>query len=90
MTHKQPLDKTDIFANTMTLTKVDKKVHKQPPHVNTNISAYDRVVQVVSNDGTDVNLQQEESNKRYTLAFRYGFICCLFSGSVQNKRTTSR
>ena len=63
MIHKQQLDKTDIVANTIKLTKVDKTVHNQTPHVNTNISAYDRVIQIVSNDGTDVNHQQEESNK---------------------------
>ena len=77
MIHKQQRDKEDIFANNIKLTKVDKKVNNQTPHVNTNISAYDRVVQVVSNDGTDVNHQQEESNKRYTLAFRCGFIFVL-------------
>ena len=63
MIHQQQRDKKDMFANNIKLTKVDKKVNKQTPHVNTNISAYDRVVQIVSNDGTDVNHQQEESKQ---------------------------
>ena len=66
MFHKQQLDKKDIFANNIKLTKVDKKVHKQTPHVNTKISAYDRVVQIVTNDDTDVKHQQEESKKKGT------------------------
>ena len=61
MIHKQQLDKTDIVANTIKLTKVVKKVNKQTPHVNTNISAYERVVQMVTHDDTDVKHQQEES-----------------------------
>ena len=64
MFHKQQLDKKDIFANNIKLTKVDKKVNNQTPHVNTKISAYDRVVQMVTNDGTDVKHQQEESKKK--------------------------
>ena len=63
MFHKQQLEKKDIFATNIKLTKVDKKVNKQTPHVNTNISAYDRVVQMVTNDDTDVHHQQEESKK---------------------------
>ena len=61
-------DKKNMFVNNITLDKVDKKKEsKTTPHVNTKISAYDRVVQLVTNDNTEVKVQapQEEQKKRY-------------------------
>ena len=52
----------NIFVNTI---KVDKKKEsKTTPNVNTKISAYDRVVQIVTNnDNNEIKPEEEESNK---------------------------
>ena len=48
MFSKHETDKKNIFVNTI---KVDKKKEsKTTPHVSTKISAYDRVVQIVTNN----------------------------------------
>ena len=45
--------------------KADKKKEsKTTPHVSTKISAYDRVVQIVTNDNNKVK-PEEESKKKY-------------------------
>ena len=57
-------DKT-IFVNNIKLDKVDKKKEsKTTPHVNTKVSAYDRVVQLVTNDNIDVVKAPQEEQKR--------------------------
>ena len=46
-----------IFANNI---KVDKtKESKTTPHASTNISAYDRVVQIVTNDSNERKPEEE-------------------------------
>lgn len=56
MFHKEHSDKTNIFVNHIKLDKVDKKKEsKTTPHVNTKISAYDRIVQLVTNDRSGVS-----------------------------------
>ena len=57
----------NIFVNTI---KVDKKKEsKTTPHVNTKhltLSAYDRVVQIVTNnDNNEIKPEEEESKKKY-------------------------
>ena len=65
MFHKEHSDKKNIFVNNIKLDKVDKKKEsKTTPHVNTKISAYDRVVQLVTNDIPEVKPPQEEQKKR--------------------------
>ena len=55
-----------MFVHNITLDKVDKKKEsKTTPHVNTKISAYDRVVQLVTNDNTEVKAPQEEQKQGY-------------------------
>ena len=78
---QQQSDKNDIFVNNIRLNNVDKKDNKQTPHVNTKVSAYDRVVQLVTNDNTEVKQQIEEPKKRYTCVLRlvsllFAFFCC--------------
>ena len=61
MFSKHETDKKNIFVNTI---KVDKKKEsKTTPHVSTKISAYDRVVQIVTNDNNDIK-PEEEANKK--------------------------
>ena len=67
---QQQHDKKDIFVSNIRLNKADKKENKQTPHVNTKVSAYDRVVQLVTNDNTQVKQQTEEEQKRYICVFR--------------------
>ena len=65
---QQQHDKKDIFVSNIRLNKADKKENKQTPHVNTKVSAYDRVVQLVTNDNTQVKQQTEEEKKKGTYA----------------------
>ena len=61
MFSKHEADKKNIFVNTI---KVDKKKDgKTTPHVSTKISAYDRVVQIVTNDNNEVKPEEEAKNK---------------------------
>ena len=54
-----------MFVNNIKLDKVDKKKEsKTTPHVNTKISAYDRVVQLVTHDNTEVVKAPQEEQKR--------------------------
>ena len=61
MFSKHETDKKTIFVNTI---KVDKKKSKTTPHVSTKISAYDRVVQIVTNDTNEVK-PEEEAKRKY-------------------------
>ena len=64
MLSKNETDKKNIFVNTI---KVDKKKEsKTTPHVSTKISAYDRVVQIVTNDSNEIKPGPEgqESKKK--------------------------
>lgn len=62
---KQHSDKKIMFVNNTQLDKVDKKKYsKTTPHVSTKISAYDRVVQLVTNDNSEVKPPQEELKKK--------------------------
>ena len=59
-------DKKHIFVNNITLDKVDKKREtKTTPHANVKISAYDKIVQLVTNDNAGVKPQQEEQQQKY-------------------------
>ena len=59
MFSKHETDKKNMFVNT---TKVDKKKKsKTTPHVSTQISAYDRAVQIVTNDNNET--KPEEAQK---------------------------
>ena len=52
----------NIFVNTI---KVDKKREsKTTPNVNTTISAYDRVVQIVTNNDNNEIKPEEEAKKK--------------------------
>ena len=51
MFYKVQSDKKHIFVNNLKLDKVDKKKEsKTTPRVNVNISVYDKVLQVITND----------------------------------------
>ena len=67
MFSKHETDKKNIFVNTI---KVDKKKEsKTTPHVSTKLltlSAYDRVVQIVTNDNNEVR-PEEESKKLHII-----------------------
>ena len=61
MNYKEQSVKKTIFVNNIKIDKVDKKKEsKTAPHVNPKISAYDRVVQLVTSANTDVKQPQEE------------------------------
>ena len=61
MFSKHETDKKTIFVNTI---KVDKKKEsKTTPHVSTKISAYDRVVQIVTNDNNEIKPEEEAKKK---------------------------
>ena len=52
----------NIFVNTI---KVDKKKEsKTTPHVSTKISAYDRVVQIVTNNDNNEIKPEEEAKQK--------------------------
>ena len=63
MFSKHETDKKNIFVNTI---KVDKKKEsKTTPNVNTKISAYDRVVQIVTNnDNNEIKPEEEAPPKK--------------------------
>ena len=61
MFHKVQSDNTNIFVNNIKLDK--KKESKTTPQVNVKISAYDKVVQLVTNNNKEVKPLQEEANK---------------------------
>ena len=52
-----------IFVNNIKLNK--KKESKTTPHVNVKMSAYDKVVQLVTNDNKEIQLPQKEPTKKY-------------------------
>ena len=54
---QQQPDKPYTFVNNIRVNKVDKADNTQTPHVNTQVSAYDRVVQLVTHDNTEVTQQ---------------------------------
>ena len=57
----------NIFVNTI---KVDKKKEsKTTPHVSTKISAYDRVVQIVTNDNNEIKPEEEAKQSTYDYLF---------------------
>ena len=58
MFHKVHSDKINVFVNNIKLDK--KKESKTTPHVKVKISAYDKLVQVVTNDNTEAKPPQEE------------------------------
>ena len=64
MFSKRETDKKNICVNTI---KVDKKKEsKTTPHVSANdltLSAYDRVVQIVTNDNNEVKPEEEAKKK---------------------------
>ena len=62
MFHKVQSDNKNMFVNNIKLDK--KKESKTTPHVNLKISAYDKGVQLVTNDNKEVKPPQEEPNKR--------------------------
>ena len=72
MFHKEHSDKKNIFVNKTDKKKESKTAFganaglqaKGPPHVHTKISAYDRIVQLVTNDRSEVNPQQDEQKKK--------------------------
>ena len=62
MFSKHETDKKNIFVNTIKVYK--KKESKTTPHVSTKISAYDRVVQLVTNnDNTEIKPEEEATTK---------------------------
>ena len=62
MFSKHVTHKKNIFVNVI---KIDnKKESKTTPHVSTKISAYDRVVQIVTNnDNNDIKPEEEAKKK---------------------------
>ena len=78
MFRKLQSDNKHIFVNNIKLDK--KKESKTTPHVNVKISAYDKVVQLITNDNKEVKPPQEEAktkstyeclNKHFVLCFKF-------------------
>ena len=63
MFSKHETDKKNIFVNTIKVDKKKEKESKTTPHVSTKISAYDRVVQIATNDNDEIK-PEEEANKQ--------------------------
>jgi hypothetical protein len=61
---KKKESKTEVRGGHATPTRSTPKGRFAPPHVNTKISAYDRVVQLVTNDSSEIKPPQEEQKKR--------------------------
>ena len=59
---KHQATKTNNFVNANNLHKADKK-DKSTPHVNVKVSAYDKVVTLVTNDDTGTVKVNDESEK---------------------------
>ena len=65
MNYKEQSDKTTIFVNNTQFDKVDKKTEsKTTPRVSVELSTYDKIVQLVTNDNPEVKPPQEEPNNR--------------------------
>ena len=54
----------NIFVNNIKVDK-KKKESKTTPHVSTKISAYDRVVQIVTNNDNNEIKPEKEANTKY-------------------------
>ena len=70
--------------------KVDKKKEsKTTPHVSTNISAYDRVVQIVTNDNNEIKPEEEANKNTYDYLDNYlsFFLFCLKFSAFKLIRT---
>ena len=64
MFSKHETDKKHIFVNTIKVDKKKEKESKTTPHVSTKISAYDRVVQIVTNNDNNEIKPEEEANQK--------------------------
>ena len=74
MFSKHELYNKNIFVNTI---KVDKKKEsKTTPNVNTKISAYDRVVQIVTNNDNN-EIKPEEEAKKSTYDYLHEYLSLL-------------
>ena len=62
MFSKRGTYKTNMFVNAIKADK--KKESKTTPHVSTNISAYDRVVQIVTNNDNNEIKPEEEAKQK--------------------------
>ena len=72
MFSKHETDKKNIFINAI---KVDKKKEsKATPHVSTKISAYDRHVQIVTNDNNETKPEEEAKKSTYDYLNNYLFV----------------
>ena len=66
MNYKEQSDKKTIFVNNIKLDKVDKeKESKTTPRVDAKLSAYDRVVQLVTHDNTYVKPRRRTKKKEF-------------------------
>ena len=54
-------DKKDIFVNNI---KLNKNTNKQTPNVNPKISAYDKIVMIVTNDNNSNNNDDEAKKNK--------------------------
>jgi len=71
-------DKKHVLVSNIILDKVDKKKEsKTTPNVNVKISAYDKIIQLVTNGKAGVKPQQEEQNKKYIGVFKTQFFFCI-------------
>ena len=62
MFHKVQSDKKTTFVNNLTLDK--KRESKTTPRVNVKISAYDKIVQLVTHDNPEANSPQGEPQEK--------------------------
>ena len=62
MFHQVQSDKKHIFVNNIKLDR--KKESKTTPHVNVKVSAYDKVVQLVTNYNTEVKKRHKKNQNR--------------------------
>ena len=71
MFFKHQPDKTDVFVHNPKLSKYDKKVSKTTPTVNTKISAYGKVVSLVTSDDSVAVKKHDEINiNKFILRYR--------------------
>lgn len=79
MFSKHETDKKNIFVNAI---KVDKKKQsKTTPHVSIKMNAYDRVVQIVTNDGQGPEIKLEEESTKSTYDYLNSYLCFAYVAS---------
>ena len=87
MFSKHETDKKNIFVNTI---KVDKKKEsKTTPHVSIKMNAYDRVVQIVTNDNNEIKPEEEATKQAHMIMLMIILFFAYFASNVLTRSCNS-